>query len=238
MTEEIQVQEVAQEEQKVDQQPIVEAAKTAEEPSKEAPRSDADHNWRQANEVLRLQKQRIEELESKMAQMAKPQESEKDEFADLDPEEYLTVSKARNMAEKLAEKKAQEAARKIVQEYAQQQTIQNDEQRARSKYDDYDFVIENYALPLLKTDPALAYKVQTSKNPAETAYKLGKLSDSYEESNMKQPVSPKAEKILKNSSRPVSGNAVSNPLKTQADQFSKMSPQDIWAMSQKYAKQA
>lgn len=238
MTEETQtVQETAQEEQRDQSQPVIEAQ--SQETSKEEPRADADHNWKQANEVLRIQKQEIEYLKAQMAQMAKPQEEpEKDEFADLDPEEYLTVDKARKMAEKLAEKKAAETAKKYVAEYVQQQNIQNDEARARSKYDDYDFVLENYALPLIKNDPALAYKVQTSKNPAETAYRLGKLSDSYEEGAMKQPVSPKAEKILKNASRPVSGNAVGNPLKTQADQFSKMSSQQVWEMSQKFARGA
>lgn len=238
MTEETEiVQETAQEEQNDLSQPVIEAEAKAEEVSQETPKRDADHNWKQANEVLRLQKQRIEELEARMSQMAKPTEPEKDEFDSLDPEEYLTVNTARKMAEKLAEKKAEVTVKKYVQEYAQQQNIQNDESRMRSKYEDYDFVIENYALPLIKNDPALAYKVQTSKNPAEIAYKLGKLSDSYEESNMKQQTSPKAEKILKNSNRPLSGNAVGNPLKTQADTFSKMKPSEIWEMSQKYAKQ-
>lgn len=238
MTEETQVQEVAQEAQENPSQPVIEAEAKQSEAPKEAPKSDVEHNWRQAQEVLRLQKQRIEELEAKMSQMEKPPEPEKDEFADLDPEEYLTVNQARKMAEKLAEKKAEVAAKKIVQEYAQQQNLQNSESHCRSKYEDYDYVIENYALPLLKNDPALAYKVQTSKNPAETAYKLGKLSDSYEEGSMKQQTSPKAEKILKNTSRPVSGNSVGNPLKTQADQFTKYKPSEIWEMSQKFARGA
>ena len=86
------------------------------------------------------------------------------------------------MAEKTAAKQAEVMAKKYVQEYAQQQTLANDEQRARDKYDDYDYVLETYAIPLIKNDPALAYKIQSSKNPAMTAYKLGKLSDDYEES--------------------------------------------------------
>ena len=239
MTEETEVvQETAQEVQQDNSQPVVEAEAKSEEVSQEATKRDAEHNWKQANEVLRLQKQRIEELEARMSQMAKPPEPEKDEFDSLDPEEYLTVSAARKMAERLAEKKAEGAAKKYVQEFVQQQTIQNDESRMRSKYEDYDYVIENFALPQIKNDPALAHKVQSSKNPAEIAYKLGKLSESYEESNMKQPTSPRAEKILKNSNRPLSGNAVGNPLKTQADQFSKMKPNEVWEMSQKYARGA
>ena len=97
--------------------------------------------------------------------------------------------------------------------------------------------MEHFALPMIKNDPALAYKIQQSKNPAETAYKLGKLSDGYEETMTKAATSPKAEKILKNSQRPTSSNAAGS-LKTQADKYSNMSPADIWAESQKYARRA
>lgn len=90
---------------------------------------------------------------------------------------------------------------------------------------------------MIKNDPALAYKIQNSKNPAETAYKLAKISDEYEQANQEvAKTSPKAEKILKNSSRPSSGPAAGTSLKSQADDFSKMSKQEIWAMSEKYAR--
>ncbi len=202
---------------------------------KEQPKS-VDHNWAQANEVLRLQKQRIEELEARLHQPLPKVEAEKDEFADLDPDDALTVSQARRLAESLAEKKAREAAKQVIDQYMRENNVSNDEQRMRSKHDDYDYVVETFAIPLIKSDPALAHKIQNSRNPAETAYKLGKLSDQYEETMTKKETSPKAEKILKNASRPTSGNAVSAPLKGQADNFSKMSKEDVWNMSQKYAK--
>lgn len=234
MTEENEVVQEVQETESVqtDNQPQEQSEKIIQEDPQQI-------NWKKANEALRLQQQKIAELESRLQESQKPvQKEETDEFANLDPDDYMTVGKARSMAEKLVEKKAVEAARKIVQEYAQQQNISNDEQRCRSKYEDFDYVIENYALPLIKNDPALAYKIQQSKNPAETAYKLGKLTDDYEETTMKQSTSPKAEKVLKNTSRPISGNAVGSPLKTQAENFSKMSPDQVWAMSQKYARGA
>lgn len=224
--------EVAQEEVPEEQQ-VAEA-------QKEQPK-DADHNWQEANRVLKLQQQKIAELEMRLNQplpQAQPVVEEKDEFADLAPDDYLTVDKARRMAEKMAEKKGKEAARQMIQEYAQQQQVQQDEVRARTKYEDYDYVVENYAIPLIKNDPALAHKIQHSKNPAETAYKLGKLSDSYEESAAKQVTSPKADKIIKNSQRPVSANALGNPLKTQADQFAKLSKEEVWAQSQQFARGA
>ena len=228
MTEETEIVEPAEQQE----QPQIESNESVQEQPKVDPQAE---NWRKANEILSQQKKEIEDLKIKLQEVAKaPKVEEVDEFANMDPEDYLTVSNARKMAERLA----QQTVREEIQKYAQQQAIANDEQRARSKYQDYDYVVENYAIPLIKSDPALAYKIQNSPNPAETAYKLGKLSDNYEETNMKQPASQKAEKIIKNNSRPVSSAAAGSPLKTQAEQFSKMSPQEIWAMSEKYARGA
>jgi hypothetical protein len=221
------------------QQDTQQQESVVQEEAQEQPKNDAEINWRKANEVMRSQKEQIEELRRMVEERNKPAPvEEKDEFSDLDPDDFLTVSKARAFAEKLAEKKAYEAAKKMVGQYAQQQSIAQAEIDCRSKYEDYDYVVENFAVPLIKNDPALAYKIQQSKNPAETAYKLGKLSDQYEESGMTQKTSPKAEKILKNAARPQSVNAAPSSIKAQADQFSKMSPSEIWAQSQKYAKQA
>jgi len=241
MTEEV-VQEEVVNEVAESQEPI----QTQEEAPKADSKRESEINWAQAQEALRLQREEIkrqtfelEELKKQMAiQTRQPQVEEKDEFADLDPDEVLTVSQARKLAERLSEKKAEQTAKRVVQEYSQQQAIQSDEARMRDKFSDYDYVIENFALPQIKNNPALAYQIQNSKNPAETAYKLGKLSDSYEESTMKQPNTQKAEKIMKNASRPVSGAAIGSPLKSQADNFSKMSRTEVWEMSQKYAKGA
>jgi hypothetical protein len=196
-------------------------------------------NWEKANEVLKAQRQQIEELRAQVQQMAyKPVVEEKDEFDELDQDDAMTVGQARKLAEKLSEKKAKAAAKEMVEQYIKQQSVITDESLARSKYEDYDYVVENYAIPLIKNDPALAYKVQNSPNPALTAYKLGKLSDHYEEANMPQKTSPKAEKVLKNNSRPVSSNAVGSPLKNEADKYTNMSKQDIWEESQKYSRRA
>ncbi len=234
MTEEVIEAEASQEQQEQSQ-----IESQVEQPKAEQ-KSIVDVNWQRANEVLKLQQQRIADLELRLSQQPTPQPVEEvDEFAKLDPTDYLTVGNARLMAEKMAEKTATKAAKKMVEEYAQQQRMEITEQTARDKYQDYDFVIENYAIPLIKTDPALAYKVQTSKNPAETAYKLGKLSDKYEDTMKEAPTSARAEKILKNTNRPVSGNALGTPLKSQADKFSNMKPgKDVWEMSQQYAKGA
>lgn len=223
------------EENIAEEQEQVEVTQEAKAPEK----NDVDHNWQEANRVLKLQQQKIAELENRLNQPP-PQamQEEKDEFADLDPEDYMTVGKAKEMAKKLATKEAAITAKQVVQEYIQQQSLLQDETRMRGKHEDFDYIIEHYAIPMIKNDPALAYRVQNSRNPAETAYKLAKISDEYEEHAMKQPTSAKAEKILKNSSRPVSSNAVGSPLKSQADDFSRMSQAETWAMSQKFARGA
>lgn len=239
MTEETEVQEPAQEQLEASQDTqdhIREVTEKVQEPVK----TQSEINWERAADALRQQKQEIEDLKQRLHKAELPPPIiEKDEFEELDPDDYMTVAKAKSLrdrARKDAAKDAQEAAKKYVQEYAQQQAVQSDEQRMRGKHEDYDYVVENFTIPLIKSDPALAYRIQQSKNPAETAYKLGKISDSYEEQTMKQQDSKKAEKVLKNASRPTSGNAAAAPLKSQADKFSNMSKEDIWAQSQKYAK--
>lgn len=224
-------QEVAPQEQETD---VVESTQ-----ERQTEKPDYNQiNWERANEIMKFQKMQIDELQQKLHQpTVNKVEEEVDEFESLPQDDYLTVEQARKMAAKMAEKTARRAVQESLQEYDSKKRVADDETRCQSKYDDYNYVMENFALPLIKNDPALAYKIQQSKNPAETAYKLGKLSDSYEETMTKAQSSQKAEKIIKNSQRPVSSNA-SGSLKSQADQFSKMSKEQIWAESQKYARQA
>jgi hypothetical protein len=214
MTEEneVQLEQQVEQEQEVQQQPA---------------QSMAEINWRQASQALASQKAEIEALRAELQKKASLPE-EKDEFADLDPDDYVTTAKMRTMVEKLADKRAKEATKTAIEEYARSQNLQTSEERTRSKYEDYDYVVENFAVQLIKNDPALARQVMSSKNPAETAYRLGKLSDSYEEKMSQQKVSPKAEKILK--------NAVANTLKNQSDTVKNMSPAEVWKASQEYAR--
>lgn len=224
---------------------VIEEQNEAQEVETQEPVENKNEvNWREASQVMKSQKAQIEAFQQEMAmlkaQMQPKPVEEPDEFATISKDEMLTFEQAQRLADKRAEK----AVKKHLDEYKGQQEerlrnerIAMDEERVRQKYQDYDYVIEHFALPQIKNDPALAYKLQMSKNPAEAAYKLGKLSDSYEESMTKQ-TSPKAEKVLKNTSRPISGNAISPSLKSKADDFSKMSSQQIWEQSQKYARQA
>lgn len=222
---------MTEENEVAEQEPV--AQEETEQQPQQAKEPDIDKNWREANRVLAMQKAEIEELRQAIAKQKPP---EIDEFADLDPDDYITTSKAKAMAEKLAERKAQETAHRVVQEYVQKQQLAADEEKMRSKYDDYDYVIENFVIPEMKTNPVLAQKLMAAKNPAEMAYKIGKLSDGYEDQAVEKKTSPKAERILKNAARPVSSNAVSQPLKHQAEDYSNMSRAEIWAASEKYAR--
>lgn len=232
MEEETEIVEEVQE-QSVEEQPPQQ---------EEAVKKEVDRNWEQTHQLLKLQRQKIEELEAQMQQKSAPKQEE-DEFAGLDPDDYMKVGLAKEKLKKIAAQEAEQHAKKVVSEYAQQLRIAQDEERMRSKHEDFDYVLNTYAIPLIKNDPALAYQIQMSKNPAETAYKLGKLSDNYEDNVSKQP-SAKAEKILKNSNRPVSSSAAGSVLKGQADQFSKLDSrnsadrQKIYELSQQYARGA
>lgn len=212
---------------------VEEQGQVQENQEQEAPKKSADHNWQEARRLIEEQQRRIAELDARLSQKQQPVQEEEDELEKLDLQDYVTVEKAMQ----IAEKKATKAAKKLVDEYVQQQRVLSSEDDMRKKYQDYDYVINNFTLPALKNDPALVHKVQTSRNPAETAYKLGRLSDEYEDTG-KQEVSPRSERIMKNASRPVSSNAAASPLKGQADQFSKMSKEEIWKQSEKFARGA
>lgn len=69
-------QEIAEE--KVPEEVITEQVEEKVETPKEPVKKEKDHNWEQANQVMRLQKQRIEELEAKINQVKPPQPPEED----------------------------------------------------------------------------------------------------------------------------------------------------------------
>jgi hypothetical protein len=237
------MQELKPEEMELE--PIVEAQQTEEQPvevneevkeaPREQPKTNSDRNWEETTKVLKTQRQEIEQLRAHLEEVkratAKP---EVDEFADLAPDDVITFEQAK----RLAERQAEAAAKKIVEEYGRNLSYGSQEQQARTKFEDYDYVVENFAVPMIQQNPALAAAIKASPDPFTTAYKLAKTSDQYEAQVTKQQISPKAEKVLKNASRPIPANTVSPSLKGQADQFAKMSKQDIWKQAQEYARGA
>lgn len=199
--------------------------------------SSENIHWKQAREVMQSQKAEIEALRRQMEELAKVKPPpEPDEFADFDPNDQITFAQATKLAEKKA-KQAAEVSRQHIEERMQmERKVSNAEAEARSKFSDYDYIVNNFTIPQVQKDPALAHKIAQSSNPALTAYKLGKLSDEYEAQVVQQKIDPKAAKIIKNSERPVSSHAANAPLKSQVGDVSKMSSQQIWELSQKYAR--
>jgi hypothetical protein len=192
---------MADEETKVEETPAVaETPPPAPEPVKEqvTPTSrQNDVNWREVRAQMAAQKAEIDRLKAE-------KEAEKDalEFKDLAPDDYITVAKAQKLVEKRAEKKAQEIAERVVGERFRQQEQNSMETNMRQTNQDYDYVIENFAMPLMDTNPALVAALRASPNPYQLVYNMAKASDEYQKERAKQTVSPKAEKILKNADRP------------------------------------
>lgn len=219
----------------VQDNPVTEEEQVNEQPK--AVEKTENVNWKQAREVMQTQKSEIEALKRQIQELATPKPApEPDEFADLDPNDQITFDQAKRLAEKHAKAAAAHSMRQMEQQMEIGRRVQQSESEARAKHNDYDYVINNFTIPQIQKDPALAHKIQTSPNPALTAYKIGKLSDEYEEVSKEQNVNPKAEKILKNASRPVSSHSAPVPLKSQVQDVSKMSQAQVWEMSQRYAR--
>jgi hypothetical protein len=221
-------------EQPVQEESVQEEVKVEETKPVEAPENI---HWKQAREVMQTQKAEIEALRRQMEDFTKVKPPpEPDEFADFDPNDQITFAQAQRLAEKKAKQAADSSRQQIESQMQIERKVQHAEAEARAKHSDYDYVINTFTLPQIQKDPALAHKIAISPNPALTAYKLGKLSDEYEAQSQQQNVSPKAAKILKNSERPASSHSAPVPLKSQVGDVSKMSQQEIWNLSQKYAR--
>lgn len=203
--------------------------------------SDQEINWKRANEVMRAQKYKIDELEKRLASLPAPVKTadsipapvEDDDF-DIDPDDYVTGAMLKKMHAKTAKLEA-ELRREREQSIAKSQNekIAASEAKLKNRFPDYDTVIENFTLPLIQSDPATAQLIKMSSDPAALAYSLGKTE------LMKQSETaaknPTAEKILKNSEKPSSVFASGNSLKSQSENFSNLSLSEIWKMSQQYA---
>lgn len=219
-------------EEKVEEQQVVEEVTqetpNAEPPAQaEAPESassnGAEKNWVQVRQTLAEQQQRIRELQMRLEQQNAP----KDELAELNDDDVVTVAQAK----KLAERQARDAALKIVKEHEKA----SQEKEVMASYPDYKEMIETYLKPQIEENPDLLTAIYQTKNPFLTAYQMAKAQSPTPEATQVQSNPKKAEKIMKNVSRPLS--AASAPgLQGQADTFAQMKPDEIWKMSQQFAK--
>src|SRR5271170_1631864 len=213
-------------EEKVEEERVVEKveqeASNIESAPTETPEpqsNDTDKNWAQVRQTLQEQQNRIRELQMRLEQQTAP----KDELDELGDDDVVTVAQAK----KLAERQAREAALKIVKEH----TKASQEKEVMARFPDYKEVIETYLKPQIEENPDLLSAIYETKNPFLTAYQMAKANaPDKPASNPK-----KAEKILKNISRPLSAAAAPG-LQGEAANFAQMKPDEIWKMSQNFAK--
>ena len=202
--------------------------------------SDQEINWKRANDVMRAQKYKIEELEKKLASLPapvkpiEPQTVVDDDDFEIDPDDYVTGAMLKKMHAKTAKLENElRQTREQSAAKAQQELIARSEAVLKSQLPDYDAVIENFTLPLIQSDPATAQLIKMSADPAALAYSLGKTE------LMKQGAAaeknPTAQKILKNNAKPSSVFASGNSLKSQAEAVSNMSKDETWRLAQQYA---
>ncbi len=209
--------EVQPEQQPENQEPVQVESKTE------------DHNWSQVRGVLQTQKSEIDELKRQVAE--KP---EVDEFAGVDPEEYVTFGQHQKLSQKNSQKESKEIA--DLKEQLMLMKSETRENIARDKHDDYDYVIQNFGLPLVHNNPRLKAALKVCDDWAEMAYNMAKATPEYQKSLTQN--SPKAEKVQKNIERPTSANAAGSSLKNQTSYFADMSKAEVWKQSQEFARRA
>jgi len=188
--------------------------------------SSRDKNWEEVRAMLHENKLRDqqherekEELRRELQELRTPQTDEVDELSNDD---IITVGAAKKMFERTSA----ETARKVYQEMEKA----GQEEKVRLKYPDYELVIEKYAAPAIKKTPALGRAILSAENPYLAAYEFGKMQ--------KVTVDPNetAKRIEKNAEKPVSSHAATpSGALSHASSFQKMSKDEVWKLSQKYA---
>ncbi len=199
------------EEENTNVEAVVEPSETETVPepqAKEPVKGSAEYNFREARRLMQEQSRRIQELEERERQrniQAAPQPV--DELEGLGQEDYLT----RKQAEALAIRKAQELLA--------QQEFANAEDRVRLKFKDYDDVVTDENVDeLIKDDHEVADLIKSSSNPYAAAYKLIKKSAFYNEKGKKK-APDMTDKVVKNTQKPVSSNAVQARPLAQANSY-------------------
>lgn len=206
--------------------------KLQQEPPKE------DVNWKKARDIMKAQAMQLTELKKELEGMKSPV---RDEFEGIDKDDYITFEQAQRLAEKNAGKTAHDIASKIVEEKMHLVEGERLEEKARDKYSDYDYVIDNFAIPMIEKNPALAQAIKLSKNCAETAYRFAKASPEYEAVIAKRNKSgsqQEVDKVMKNQERPMPSSTAGASLQSQVEQFASMSPEDVWKKAKEYSRKA
>jgi len=115
-----------------------------------------------------------------------------------------------------------------VQQQMQQMRGQMDEELTKTQHPDFEDVIDQLVVPLIRANPKLMDEINQQPRPALYAYKLGCMTPEYIAYQQKTATEKVTSKIEKNLSKPKTlGNAGSTNAKHNADDFSKMSSEEF-----------
>ncbi len=202
----------------VDAQQEQETSPEAQPQVEEAAKDSQDRNWREVRQLLRETNQTVEELknrnyalEERERQRSQPPEVEEEEV-DLADDDISTVGMTKKLLRKQSEKIDQ-----LVQEIKQREAL-TVEDRLRSKFSDYDAVVNKENLKsLFATAPELVKMLKASQDdPYEQAMGAYKLMKKF------GVTSEDSAKLRENQTKPRSVNSVGQTSAlSQANAFSR-----------------
>lgn len=208
-----------------------------EQKSRPVEESDQERNWR----ALREKAARAEELERENAYLRgktereSERQAEPDEFSKLDDDEYLSKAQVKKYLEEFEAKNQQKFA---------EINFANDQERMRMQHKDYDEVVNNYSVDLIKNNPYFNVQFKGASNPAAYAYQIGKAARM--EKQMMQPkeapIEPErrnAERIVQNSRKPATLSSArgGSPQMSQADYWATMSESEFLSKVNKHSEE-
>lgn len=142
-------------EQEVSHQP-----QEVQEPTQEAQvqESKQDRNWREMRKKLEYYEQRLEDFEKRQPSAPAHQPQQEEEELSLADDDIVTAKDVKKLAKKMAKELYQQERMRYEAETA--------EDRLRSKYSDYDDVVnENNVRKLIKDEPELAKVLRATSDP-------------------------------------------------------------------------
>lgn len=242
MTEEAK-NEVVKEEQPTDNVAIADQADPVKEPAKtEEPKEGSkEYNFRALEQSKKEIERRLQQQEAmnkemmeflkQQKQSSQPQEEVLPQLNPDDIPEWQHVSK-------YVEKQAETIAEKKIREFYEKQEKERLPKVVREKYQDFDEIVTSERIEKLeKENPELAKAFSQSKDPYSVTYSY--LKGIYGAKKQSPEAMEEAEKIMKNSQKPVSSNAAGTQgaLK-HANAFQKKSREELYKEMMQYASQA
>jgi hypothetical protein len=180
---------------------------------------------KQEREAERLRyQQELENMRYQMQQMNSQKEELSDPLDGLESGDILTVEKFRQ---------AQQVQQQRYEQEIANLRYENLENRARLKHSDYNEVMEKYSIPLLKNDPDFASGFRNAADPAEYAYKIGRMMMVSEQQRQPEPqISRDAQRLVENARKPSTLSNVRGGQQaiSTAEYYENMSDKDFAAL--------